>query len=263
MEETGVANVADPLGGSWYVEALTDRIEADAEKIFEQIKERGAAGASRRASTRSARSPPASCAASRTAGSPARSPSPPSATSGPWRRATSGSSASTATTARSPATWRSCGSATRSSASRCGSWPPARTAGTTPRCAAALDAMLAAARDGGNMIAPMLDAVRAEATLGEICGVLRDEWGVYTEPAGLLTPRRPRAPRRPGPATSRASGRGRDRGPDAPAWTCRPPPPDCRPRPAPGARVRASGRARGGRCAQPSALRCSPSSRTR
>ena len=28
MEETGVANVADPLGGSWYVEQLTDRIEA-------------------------------------------------------------------------------------------------------------------------------------------------------------------------------------------------------------------------------------------
>ena len=27
-EETGVANVADPLGGSWYVEALTDRMEA-------------------------------------------------------------------------------------------------------------------------------------------------------------------------------------------------------------------------------------------
>ncbi len=41
MEETGVANVADPLGGSWYVEQLTDRIEADAERIFEQIKERG------------------------------------------------------------------------------------------------------------------------------------------------------------------------------------------------------------------------------
>ena len=49
----------------------------------------------------------------------------------------------------------------------------------------ALDAMLAAARDGSNMIAPMLEAVRAEATLGEICGVLRDEWGVYTEPAGF------------------------------------------------------------------------------
>jgi methylmalonyl-CoA mutase N-terminal domain/subunit len=45
--------------------------------------------------------------------------------------------------------------------------------------------MLAAARDGGNMIEPMLKAVRAEATLGEICGALRDEWGVYTEPAGF------------------------------------------------------------------------------
>ncbi|MFE0739206.1 methylmalonyl-CoA mutase family protein, partial [Streptomyces sp. NPDC058855] len=53
------------------------------------------------------------------------------------------------------------------------------------RVRAALNAMLAAARDGGNMIAPMVDAVRAEATLGEICGVLREEWGVYTEPAGF------------------------------------------------------------------------------
>ena len=40
MEETGVVNVADPLGGSWYVEALTDRIEAEAEAIFARIKER-------------------------------------------------------------------------------------------------------------------------------------------------------------------------------------------------------------------------------
>jgi len=47
----------------------------------------------------------------------------------------------------------------------------------------ALAALLAAARDGGSMIPPMLTAVRAEATLGEICGVLREEWGTYTEPA--------------------------------------------------------------------------------
>jgi methylmalonyl-CoA mutase N-terminal domain/subunit len=53
------------------------------------------------------------------------------------------------------------------------------------RVRASLDAMLAAARDGSNMIGPMLDAVRAEATLGEICGVLRDEWGTYTEPPGF------------------------------------------------------------------------------
>jgi methylmalonyl-CoA mutase N-terminal domain/subunit len=50
---------------------------------------------------------------------------------------------------------------------------------------AGLEAMLAAARDGGNMLPPMLDAVRAEATLGEICDALRAEWGTYTEPAGF------------------------------------------------------------------------------
>ena len=31
------------------------------------------------------------------------------------------------------------------------------------------------------MIPPMLLAARAEATLGEICGALREEWGTYSE----------------------------------------------------------------------------------
>ena len=44
IEETGVINVADPLGGSWYVEALTDEIEAEAEEIFARIKEMGGDG---------------------------------------------------------------------------------------------------------------------------------------------------------------------------------------------------------------------------
>ncbi len=44
MEETGVTNVADPLGGSWYVEALTDAIEAEAEAIFTRIREMGSDG---------------------------------------------------------------------------------------------------------------------------------------------------------------------------------------------------------------------------
>ncbi len=41
MEETGVTNVVDPLGGSWFVEALTDQVEAEAEKIFAKIKSLG------------------------------------------------------------------------------------------------------------------------------------------------------------------------------------------------------------------------------
>ncbi len=39
--ETGVPNVSDPLGGSWYVEALTDRLEKEAEDLFAQIEEIG------------------------------------------------------------------------------------------------------------------------------------------------------------------------------------------------------------------------------
>jgi methylmalonyl-CoA mutase, N-terminal domain len=39
--ETGVANVIDPLGGSWFIEALTDRIEAEAEDYFSVIEEMG------------------------------------------------------------------------------------------------------------------------------------------------------------------------------------------------------------------------------
>ena len=35
--ETGVPNVADPLGGSYYVERLTDDLEAEAESLFAEI----------------------------------------------------------------------------------------------------------------------------------------------------------------------------------------------------------------------------------
>ena len=35
--ETGVINTVDPLGGSYYVEALTDKMEREANKIFDQI----------------------------------------------------------------------------------------------------------------------------------------------------------------------------------------------------------------------------------
>ena len=39
--ETGVASVADPLGGSWFIEKLTDEIEAEAERYFSEIEARG------------------------------------------------------------------------------------------------------------------------------------------------------------------------------------------------------------------------------
>ena len=39
--ETGVANVVDPLGGSWYIEHLTDKIENEAENYFTEIEKLG------------------------------------------------------------------------------------------------------------------------------------------------------------------------------------------------------------------------------
>jgi len=39
--ETGVADTIDPLGGSYYVESLTDRLEREAREYFEEIERRG------------------------------------------------------------------------------------------------------------------------------------------------------------------------------------------------------------------------------
>jgi len=47
--------------------------------------------------------------------------------------------------------------------------------------AGALDALRDAATMGNNVMPPILDAVRAYATLGEMCDALRDVWGEYEE----------------------------------------------------------------------------------
>ena len=39
--ESGVANTADPLGGSWYIEELTDQLENDSYDYFKKIEEQG------------------------------------------------------------------------------------------------------------------------------------------------------------------------------------------------------------------------------
>src|SRR5207247_3252439 len=36
--ETGVPDVVDPLGGSWYVESLTEKIEAAARQLVEEVE---------------------------------------------------------------------------------------------------------------------------------------------------------------------------------------------------------------------------------
>ena len=49
------------------------------------------------------------------------------------------------------------------------------------RVQAALGALKAAASTGENTMPRLLDAVRAYATVGEMCDALREVWGEYTE----------------------------------------------------------------------------------
>jgi methylmalonyl-CoA mutase N-terminal domain/subunit len=44
-----------------------------------------------------------------------------------------------------------------------------------------LAAVERACRDGSNVVPPVLEAVKAYATLGEICDVFRKVWGAYRE----------------------------------------------------------------------------------
>jgi methylmalonyl-CoA mutase N-terminal domain/subunit len=49
------------------------------------------------------------------------------------------------------------------------------------RATRALDAIRETAATAGNLMPPILDAVRAYATIGEMCDALRDVWGEYEE----------------------------------------------------------------------------------
>jgi methylmalonyl-CoA mutase N-terminal domain/subunit len=171
MEESGVVNVTDPLGGSWYLEALTDRLEAEAEEIFARIR---------------AMSPDETM------------------TGGILRGIENGWFSSEIAEASFAYHQKLEKGEKKVVGVNCypGSvGPPVeilrvsheverdQVAGLARRRArrdqaavdGALAAMIAAARSGENMIPPMLLAAGAEATLGEICGALREEWGTYSE----------------------------------------------------------------------------------
>ncbi|MEZ7003970.1 methylmalonyl-CoA mutase [Streptomyces sp. AD55] len=181
MEETGVANVADPLGGSWYVERLTDRIEADAERIFERILELG------RRARPDGRHPvgPVTSGILRGieegwfTGEIAESAFRHQRALEKGERKVVGVNAHTGSVTGDLEILRVGHEVEREQVRALG----ARRAARDDRSVrAALDALTGAVRSGAHTIGPMLDAARAEATLGEICGVLRAEWGEYTEP---------------------------------------------------------------------------------
>jgi len=180
MEETGVVNVADPLGGSWYVEALTDQIEAEAEAIFAHIREMGG-------------------------GDSVAHPIGPM-TSGilrgiedGWFMSEIAEAAFTyqralekgdkkivgvnchTTTVEEPLEILRVSHEVEREQKRV--LAERRAGRDRAAIDAALGRMVEVARTSENLVPAMLDAVRAEATLGEICDALRREWGDYREPA--------------------------------------------------------------------------------
>jgi methylmalonyl-CoA mutase N-terminal domain/subunit len=175
MEETGVMNVADPLGGSWYVEALTDDIERQAEEIFARIKDMGTDGTMTSGILRGIEDG--------------------------WFTGEIAEAAFVYQRALEKGDKKVVGVNTLTGSvdahdtldilrvshqveiDQKAELAARRQARDDDAARAAVARMVEVGRTEANMIPAMLDAVRAEATLGEICDALRAEWGNYTEPA--------------------------------------------------------------------------------
>ncbi len=198
MEETGVVNVADPLGGSWYVEALTDRIEAEAEAIFDRILAMGGSSLTSKDTDALAEVVRGST------GDPKNGEWP--MTKGilrgieeGWFMSEIAEAAFVYQTALEKGDKKIVGvncheeSITHDleilrvshevEVDQVAQLAERKAGRDAAKVEAALARMVEASRTDENVIPAMLDACRAEATLGEICGALRDEWGEYREPA--------------------------------------------------------------------------------
>ena len=191
MEETGVVNVADPLGGSYYVEALTDKLEAEANAIFDKILEMGGSPLRHDHTEKLAES-------AREGHNPVTQGLLRGIEDG-WFMSEIAEAAFAYQVALEKGEKKVVGvnvlpeSVTSEleimrvshevETEQVRILGERRAGRDEPAIAAAIEEMLTAAREDRNMIPSMLDACRAEATLGEICNALRDEWGIYREPA--------------------------------------------------------------------------------
>ncbi len=160
--ETGVTGVVDPLGGSPYVESLTRELERRAWELIERIDELGGAvaaveqGFQQDAIEESAyRTQRAIEEGTQTVVGVNKHRTEEPAAVEPF-------AIDPAVQERQIARLRAV-YATRDNA----------------RVSACLTAVRAAARTSGNMLPPMKEALAAYASIGEICSVLREEWGEY------------------------------------------------------------------------------------
>ncbi|MFT7622121.1 MAG: methylmalonyl-CoA mutase N-terminal domain/subunit [Myxococcota bacterium] len=170
-EETHVPDVADPLGGSYYVEALTDKIEAEAMRYIDKIDEMGGI----------VRAIEQGFPQHEIADSAFRF----------QRDVDKGERVIVGVNKYRDAndkgnpipTLKIEDSVERGQKELIAKVKAER---DQPKAAAALAAVRKACQGEGpdnNIVYPIVEAVKAEVTLGEICDVFREEFGVYTDPA--------------------------------------------------------------------------------
>ena len=171
MEETGVVNVADPLGGSWYLEALTDRLEQEAEEIFARIRALGQDGTMMTGILHGIETGWFSAEIAEAAFAYQQKLE-------KGDKKVVGVNCYPDTVGQAVEILRVSHQVERDQAAELARRRAERDGAAVDR---ALAGIVTAARSSANMIPPILAAAQVEATLGEICGVLRDEWGVYSE----------------------------------------------------------------------------------
>jgi methylmalonyl-CoA mutase N-terminal domain/subunit len=165
--ESGLAGVVDPLGGSWYVEALTDRIEREARALVEEVDRLGgAARAIERGFYQEA------IARSAYAHQQAQESGKLSVVG--VNRFTDDSAPPAIEVPNFP----------ELEARQRARLADARGRRDGAAVRLALAAVGGAARGTGPLMPAIVDAVRARATLGEISDALRTEWGIYRPLAG-------------------------------------------------------------------------------
>jgi methylmalonyl-CoA mutase N-terminal domain/subunit len=173
MQETGVGNVADPLGGSWYVEALTDEMERQAEAIFARIKDMSPDGTMTGGILRGIED-------GWFQGEIADASFAYQTAVEKGDKKVVGVNTLTDSVEGELEVLRISHEVEREQRRVLGERRATRDDAAVRRTLAAL---VEVARGEGNTVPPMLDAVRAEATLGEVCDALRGIWGEYVETA--------------------------------------------------------------------------------
>src|SRR5438270_3346434 len=172
MEETGVANVADPLGGSWYVEALTDEMERQAEEIFARIKDMSSDGTMTAGILRGIEDGWFMAEIAEAAFSYQQKLE-------KGEKKIVGVNCHTSSVEEPLEILRVSHEVEREQKRVLAERKAGRDNDAVSR---AIARMLDVARSDDNMVPAMLDAVRVEATLGGICDALRDGGGAFMEP---------------------------------------------------------------------------------